>query len=129
LLRILKEQMEALGARTRTRFVQKITDYLLQHFKACFDEMSRADVEAWVGAGIDKAEKYGITTEPEVAQLLLLFLVLGLDADETTPWVAEVLRDRELVGLGKVRKLSREAREREIEGVESVLVVAEVIDA
>src|SRR5262249_5126995 len=82
LLRILKEQMEALGARTRGRFVNKIADYLQEHFAACFDEMSRADLEAWVEAGVDKAARYGVTTEPEVAQLLLLFLVLGLDVDE-----------------------------------------------
>lgn len=132
-LRILKEQMEALGARTRARFVERIADYLAEHFSASVAGMARADVEAWVEAAVEKAARYGVTTEPEVAQLVLLFLVLGVDADETTPWVSEVLRDRQLAGIGKVRALSRVAREREIageiEGVESVLVVPEVIDA
>jgi hypothetical protein len=128
-LRILKEQMDTLAAKTRSRFVAKMCAYLREHFAACVDEMSADELTEWVGDAVAAAEKHGVTTEPEVAQLVLLYLVIGLDADETTPWAAEALRDRDLVGVGKVRRLARLAREHGVAGVEEVLVVREVIEA
>jgi len=128
-LRILKEQMDTLAARTRNRFVAKMAAYLREHFAACVDEMSREQLDEWVGDAVAAAAKHGVTTEPEVAQLVLLFLVIGLDADETTPWAADTLRDRDLVGVGKVRRLAQLAREHGVAGVEDVLVVREVIQA
>lgn len=127
-LRILKEQMTVLAAQTRRRFVARMAAYLREHYPASVDELSRAELEAWVSDAVAVAERYRVTMEPEVAQLVLLLLVLGVDADETAPWVREVLADRDLVGMGKVRTLARIARER-APGVESVLVVKEVMDA
>lgn len=129
MLRILKEQMETLGARTRGRFVAKMSAYLREHFAACVDEMSAEELDAWVTDAVAAAEKHGVTTEPEVAQLLLLYLVLGIDVEETTPWARDALRDRDLVGVGKVRRLAQLAREHGVDGVEDVLVVREVIEA
>src|SRR3712207_9388749 len=48
----------------------------------------------------------------------LPILVLGVDAPETTPWVMEALGDRELHGVGKVRKLIELARAHEVEGLD-----------
>lgn len=129
MLRILKEQMTVLAAQTRRRFVARMAAYLRQHFTDSVDEMTREELEAWVSDAVAVAERYRITTEPEVAQLLLLLLVLGVDADETTPWVKSILRDPDLVGRGKVRALAAEARARELPGVDEVLVVEEVIEA
>jgi hypothetical protein len=128
-LRILKEQMTVLAAQTRRRFVARMAAYLRQHFTDSVDEMSRADLESWVSDAVAVAERYRITTEPEVAQVVLLLLALGLDADETTPWVKSILRDPELVGRGKVRALAAAAQAHEVPGVGEVLVVEEVIEA
>jgi hypothetical protein len=128
-LRILKEQMTVLAAQTRRRFVARMAAYLRQHFTDSVDEMTREELESWVSDAVAVAERYRITTEPEVAQLVLLLLLLGVDADETTPWVKPVLRDPDLVGRGKVRALAAEARARDVPGVDEVLVVEEVIEA
>ena len=63
-----------------------------------------------------------------LARLGPLLLVLGADADRSTPWVADVLGDRDLAAVGKVRKLARLAREQAVEGIEDVLVVKEVCE-
>lgn len=129
MFRILESQMALLGALTRRRFVSMMTDYIEQHFTSSIETTTREGLEAWVSGAVAKAEHYGITTEPEVAQLVLLLLVLGAhaDMDEGRPWVHEALADRDLAGRGKVRKLIHLARTHGVEGVEQFIVVREVI--
>jgi hypothetical protein len=129
MFRIHEAQMEALGARSRARFVAMMAGYVEEHFAYMADATSREELEGWVSAAVDVAERHGVTTEPEAAQLVLLLLVLGLDAEETTDWVGGALRNRDLAGVGKVRKLVHLAREHGIEGIEDVLVVKEVCEA
>jgi hypothetical protein len=122
MLRILNEQMDWFAQKARKEFVATMADYLEDNFSDCIDEMSRADLLTWVSDATRKAEQYGVTTEPEVAQLILLLLLLGVDADETTPWVKDTLSDGSLYAVGKVRKLVRLAREQGITGINSVVV-------
>ena len=129
MFRIHEAQMEALGSRSRARFVAMMAGYLGDHFAIMVDATSREELEGWVSAAVEVGERHGVTTEPEAAQLVLLLLVLGVDAERTTPWVAETLTDRDLAGVGKVRKLVRLAREHGVPGIEDVLVVKEVCEA
>jgi hypothetical protein len=119
---IRKEQMEFFARRQREGFVDRMTAYVRASFPACFGGMSRDEARAWVSAGVAKAERYGVDTEPEAAQLLLLLLLLGLDADETTPWVRAALSDRALAAPGKVRELVRLARDHETPGIDAVVL-------
>ena len=68
-----------------------------------------------------------LETEPEAAQLILLLTVLGLDAPERHDWVREVLHDRDLAALGKVKKLITLSRERAVD-IEDVLVYPDMED-
>ena len=129
MFRIHEAQMEALGARSRARFVAMMAGYVDEHFAYMTDATSREELEGWVSAAVAVGERHGVTNEPETAQLVLLLLVLGLDAPETTDWVAETLGNRDLAGVGKVRKLVHLAREHDIEGIEDVLVVKEVCES
>jgi hypothetical protein len=122
MLRILDDQMEHLGKRTRRRFIGMLESYLREHFSRWVAPLSDALLRAWLEGALAKAERYGVTTEPEAAQLVLLLLVLGVDADERLPWVKEVLAARDLAPIGKVKKLIRLARQNRVEGVEHVVV-------
>ncbi|MBI4703212.1 MAG: hypothetical protein HY744_19015 [Deltaproteobacteria bacterium] len=122
MFRILEDQMARLGAETRQKFVAMMTAYLGESFPAWVGALSATELEAWVERALGKAEQHGVTTEPEAAQLILLFAVLGLDADEDTPWVRDVLADRDLAALGKVRALAARAREHAVQGIEHALV-------
>jgi hypothetical protein len=121
MFRVHEAQLAWFGDKARRDFVARMSAYLERHFAQCVRQMTHEEVSAWVSEATAKAERYGITTEPEVAQLVLLFLVLGVDADETTPWVKEALDTRGLYPAGKVRKLVEAARERGATGVEQVL--------
>ncbi len=122
MLRIREEQMEALGKRTRRRFVAMMRDYLRANFPRWVAPLSDEALAAWVEAVLGVAERHGVTTEPEAAQLLLLFLVFGADADARLPWVEETLADTGLAPVGKVKRLISLARENRVEGIEHVVV-------
>lgn len=128
MFRILEHQMARLGERSRAGFVTRMADYLASAYAADVAGMTRPELEAWVDSAVAKAEHYGVTMEPEVAQLLLLLLLLGADADtdKGRPWVHEALADRDLAGRGKVRKLIHLARAHRVDGVERVAIVREV---
>ena len=128
MFRIHEEQMASLGARSRARFVSMMAGYIDENFAYSVDTTTREELEGWVSAAVATAERHDVTTEPETAQLVLLLLVLGADADRSTPWVADVLGDRDLAAVGKVRKLARLTREQAVEGIEDVLVVKEVCE-
>jgi hypothetical protein len=120
--KICLEQLEQLGEESRSRFVRHLADYLAENFPEYVEAMSRLELHAWIDAAVRKAEGYGVTTEPECAQCVLLFLPLGIDADERFEWAGETLRDPELAAIGKVRKLAELAREQAIEGIDDVVV-------
>jgi len=122
MLRISRNQFEQLAEKTRLNFVQMMNTYLHRHFAQWVRNTPDSDYETWVRVALKKCEYYAITTEPEAAQLILLFLVLGIDADEAMPWVREVLADRDLLPIGKLRKLIRLARERRIDQIDAVIV-------
>jgi len=126
MFRVRSAQMKRLGVPVRTRFVAMMCAYLREYFPRWVSDLDEPALEAWVGSALDKADRYGVRTEPEAAQLILLFIVLGLDADETLPWVEEILSDDDLVAIGKVRALVRRAREHEVDGLDQALVFPEM---
>ena len=124
MLRILDAQMAHLAKRTKRRFATLIERYLRTSFASWVVPLSDQHLHAWVEHALGKAECYGVTTEPEAAQLVLLFLVLGADADERLPWVRETLGARNLAPVGKVKRLIALSREHRVAGVEHVVVYA-----
>jgi hypothetical protein len=122
MLRILEHQMAHLGQRTRRRFLRMMEEYLRAHFTEWLSPVADDQLRAFLHQALAKAERYGVTTEPEAAQLVLLFLILGEDADEREPWVAEALSARHLSALGKVKKLVALCREHGVSRLDHVVV-------
>jgi hypothetical protein len=109
MLRILEEQMEALGQRSLREFVARMATYLREAFPRETRSLEGPALDAWVERGVARAAGLGVDTEPEVAQVLLLSLCLGEDAVERLPWFREALARPGLVAPGKVRALVRAA--------------------
>lgn len=122
MFRIHEHQIAHFERRMRADFERRMSAFLRETYPDSFAEMTDGDVAEWVSAAIDKAVRYDVTTEPEVAALMMLFLVIGVDADETTPWAREVLVDRALLADGKVKRLAARAREHEVPGIEAVVI-------
>ena len=120
MFRIHEHQIAHFERKLRADFERRMAAWLKEAYPGSFAGMPDEDVALWVSAAVSKAVQYGIQTEPEVAASMLLFLVLGVDADETTPWAREVLRDRGLSADGKVRTLVERARALGVPVIEAV---------
>ncbi|HTJ80736.1 MAG TPA: hypothetical protein VL400_03405 [Polyangiaceae bacterium] len=121
MLRIKQAQLDHFANRQRGRFVKLMVDYLRAEMPAMVRSMDDAALERWMRGALAKCEKYGVDTEPEAAQLTLLLLLLGLDADDRSAWVREALAvDKR--PIGKVRRLVDGCRAHGIEGLDDVLV-------
>ncbi len=122
MFRIRREQIDWFDEKGRREFVTRISAWLASAYPECVGDLSDRQRDDWVSACVSKAESYGVVMEPDVTQLLLIFMVLGFEADERLEWVKETLTNRDLVGLGKVRRIVDEARKQEIPGVESIVL-------
>lgn len=103
MLRIKPEQVEHFANRARQRFVAMMTGYLRSTFPDRVAGLADDALTAWTRRALSVCERTGVTTEPEAAQLLLLLLVLGVDAEERFSWVRDAAADRGLSPEGKVR--------------------------
>jgi len=122
MFRIRREQLDWFGEKTKREFVAKISAWLRDAYPECVGDLSSSALEKWVGACVEKAEHYRVVMEPDVAQLILLFMILGIEADADLPWVKETLENRDLEGIGKVRRLIASARQNQIQGIESIVL-------
>lgn len=121
MLRIRQQQLDALGATTRAHFRARMAAHLREHVPIWVASRADDELAAWVAAAHATAERHGLDTEPEAAQLILLLTVLGADAADRPAWAREVLEDDDLAAIGKLRRLVRRARERRVAGIEQVL--------
>ncbi|MEM1033676.1 MAG: hypothetical protein AAF928_04990 [Myxococcota bacterium] len=124
--RILAHQMDALGAQTRADFHARVLGYLRAHLPT--HRAAVGDDDAWMVDALAFAHRYGIETEPEVFQLIVILTDLGLDADERYPWVAAALGDRALLPEGKLRRLIVDGCTRH-PNLEGLLVIARYREA
>lgn len=128
MFRIRREQLEHFADRAREGFVAKMRAYLRDSFGEHVRGESDAELSAWVREALACCERHGVDTEPEAAQLVLLYRVLGLDVHEREPWARDALLDRSLSPIGKVRRLVRGARDAGVPGLEEVLVYDEMAE-
>lgn len=122
MLRLLSEQKAELGKQSLQTFELRMADYLAKEWAKRVGTWSPAELERWTHAAVSKSLRYHVDTEPEVAQLMLLFLALGLDADERHEWVAAALSSRTLHGRGKVRAIVEACEARGLSDVDEYVV-------
>jgi hypothetical protein len=103
MLRIKPEQVEHFANRTRDRFVAMMTGYLRTTFPDRVAGWDDPALTTWTQSALHVCERAGVDTEPEAAQLILLLLRLGIDAEERFDWAREAASDRALSPEGKVR--------------------------
>jgi hypothetical protein len=104
---IRRAQMEALRRHALEPFQALLTWRLRTSFTAQTQALSDAALEALVWAGIDRANGYGITAEPDVAGFVELMVCHGtdFDRDPAMPWAGEILNSPELDDATKMASL------------------------
>lgn len=129
MFRIKRDQMEHFNTKTRTAFSRMLATYLRESFAEWVVDLSEPELFAWVDGCVTTCDKNRVRTEPEVAQVVLLFLLLGSSAADELEWFGTTLRHRDLQAVGKVRRLISEARRHGVEGLDAVLVYPEFSDS
>lgn len=109
MFRILESQMLELGRDTQQRFIAMMARYMRTAFPSFVARIGDDALVGWLQGALAVAERSGVDTEPEAAQLILLLMVL----DDQTPWVEAILTDRHLEARGKVVQLIAEGRTHE----------------
>jgi hypothetical protein len=105
-LRIRKEQMDALRLEATGRFERR----MLRHLRALFDRAAAMDetaLRAWIGATIAAALRHGMDSERDARRYLESAMILGRDFDSSprTAWAGEILRAAGLTGTEKMNAI------------------------
>jgi hypothetical protein len=126
MLRIHQAQIDWFAKKSQADFIGRMDAYL----RETFPERARTlgDLPAWLRRVVDRALRAEVKNEPEVAQLMLFFLLVGLDDPEHRSWVDAILADKKLLAVGKARKLVAEARKRGIEDVDDIDITSTLED-
>ncbi len=119
MLRIKPEQMEHFANKARERFSAMMVDYIRETYPERAPA-ERSALTSWVKRALAVCEQYGIIMQPEAAQTMLLFLVLGVDAADREDWVRDAIA-YDVAPVGKVRRLVSACRERGL-SIDDVLV-------
>ncbi|HZF54966.1 MAG TPA: hypothetical protein VE093_40225 [Polyangiaceae bacterium] len=125
MFRIRREQMDTLAKSASADYRRRLKEWLVAEFPESFEGLDQGDIDAWVDDAVTRSEGHGIALERETTQLVALYLLLGLDADEALPWFKEALSDSDLIAEGKVRKLLESARREGVEGVDRVDILSD----
>ena len=113
MLKIRREQYEALRAAYRELYVDRTRDYFRRNwFDAC-EALSDEQLSQLVREARDRAETYGITIEADVVRFTEVWLLLGGDFDRSNdyPWAEVVLTDQDTSGTIKTEQIVQAAAE------------------
>ena len=109
MLSMRKEQMKAFSEYMRKSFEDRMVKHIAQTFPAEYEEMLDPEtgdkpVRELVREGVERASRYEVTSERNVAMFIELMVDLSRDFDKRpqTAWTCEILEDPELPEDGKM---------------------------
>ena len=105
MLTITPEQIEALNAAMRERYIARVVAHLRELFPEQMKERDDAQARALVEEGIGRAAAYNITSERETTLFIDLMAALGPDFDTQRryrAWMPGILRSEELTQQQKM---------------------------
>ncbi len=114
MMRIRPEQMEAFDRLSLEAFLDRGAAHLRKEFPKEMAEASDANLRIQVRRGIDRAAKYGLTSQYEVICFVDAEVLLGedFDGDPKHEWAKELLDDPSLSPEDKADHLLAEAVDR-----------------
>lgn len=101
---IREEQMKVFDDYAYQEFVDEMVVHLQTDYPKQTAEMSEPELRKMVEDGVERAEKYDITTVSDVERFLGYMLILGPDFDVApqTSWAGDILRREETRGTAKM---------------------------
>jgi hypothetical protein len=101
---IRTEQMQALSAAQRFRYVQRMVVMLRKDFPEAFPDVSDPQLEIIVSQCLQEATGYGLREEPDLTLYVRLQAILGpgFDTHSQFSWTREILGRDDLSGTRKM---------------------------
>ncbi len=108
MLSIRREQLEALGLGRREAFIDRLVEKLRQHWTTECAALDDAALRQRVGDVMDRAARYGLRAEVDVARYVNITMALGptFDEDPRYPWARAILEEEAFTPGKKVERLS-----------------------
>jgi hypothetical protein len=106
----------------RQRLINTITVFLRRDYGAWFTTYDDDNLQSWIDHSLSRAEYYGVHTEPEAIQLLLLWMALGPNAEERFAWFTEILEEPAYEPIGRIRALVDAARRENVPDLDRVIL-------
>ncbi len=113
-MKIRNEQIEAFNEARVSKFEQYMYDHLRKWIPGQCAELGEEAVRQRIHDGIDRAARYDVFGQRDLARFIDLMFVLGprFDRDSRYPWARDILADDKLVPTEKVDRLCAEANSR-----------------
>jgi len=113
-----KEHLDAFALAAREGFEDRTAAHLQSRFPQECEELGEEEVRERIREGIERAGRYDIHAEKDVATFIRYMFGLAPDFDTSRKfeWVGPILRDKELSPterLDKIKAVAREKREAE----------------
>ena len=107
MISIRAEQVAALAAAARMRFIESMLPHVARYHARQFTTLGEDGVRETVGAAVECAERHGITIERDVARFIDIWFALGpgFDVSPSFPWAAATLAERRLTPTARVDRL------------------------
>jgi hypothetical protein len=104
LLEIRDEQIRAIETLRFDAFTTTMVRHLRKNFAREVNAMEEAELRAFIVDGVEKAERYEILIQADVARFIgyMAYWGPGFDHDSRLAWVTFILRDESLDGTAKM---------------------------
>jgi len=111
MLKIRKTQMDSLSEAMLKQFEDRMVTHLRSACPEQTHDMPEPELRATIHAGIESAEKYGITSEVDIRRYLECVMVYGpnFDTNPKTAWASHILNNKELSGTEKMNRVDEYA--------------------
>ncbi|MEZ5083030.1 MAG: hypothetical protein R2750_06235 [Bacteroidales bacterium] len=118
MLKIRKEQEEALRLAATKRFINDMVVQVRNHFDETKNGKSEKDAKEYVLKAIERAKKHNLTKEADLIKYIELTLMYGLEFDKNADllWMSEIILDKDDPNPGnRINRLYKESLKRKKE--------------
>ncbi|WP_164017518.1 hypothetical protein [Pyxidicoccus trucidator] len=107
MMRIRREQLDVLALTRREAFIDRLVAQLRKHWSEECEALEDAALRERVGDAIDRAAKYELRAEVDMARYVNVTLALGpaFDEDPRYPWARAILEEEAFTPGKKVERL------------------------
>ena len=109
-----QQHLDALAESYRETFEDHMVAHIRVKFPAQFEELGERKVRERVWDGVERAKRYEIRAQKDVARFIRFMFGIGpnFDTARKTAWVRPILEDKEVPASERLDRIRAEARER-----------------